>query len=196
MAFIEGGNNPGHRTSVTATGQLNTTATQISAQTEASIAGDAYNVNSGLFNLTSDVETPIAFFKNDTEDRDIIIDAMVLSICDSVGGSGELTARIIADPTGGTILTGGTDRVVANLNLSSRKTLGVTATDGATGLTFSGGEDVFHFFFPVDNTNHNLVFESLVLPRGASFIITLTPPAGNTSLPILTGISAYLKDSQ
>lgn len=194
MAFIEGSNNPGNRANVTNAGQIRVASETTTGLTEAAVIGTAYNINSAPIVLSTDAETPIAYFKNTFEVRDIIIDNVLLCVGVSTGGSGHMLARVVSAPSNGTIITAGVPREVANLNLASTKPLNVIANLGGTGLTSVGGNEILQYLLPSDSSEYDLHFNSIVLPRGSDFVLLLTPPNGNTSMVVQTGFALYLRE--
>lgn len=194
--FIEGANNPGNKANVDGNGNLGTHAVSVSQQTTSAQEGDAYNLNTGTLTLTSAVETPVFYLKNDSEERDLVVSRVFMAFGTSTGGSGEVEGTIYYNPTGGTIISGGTDNPPANFNASSSKTLAATSKTGASGQTFEGGTTPIRFFFPSDGARSLTQFESIVLPRGASMVLTITPPTDNTSIKVQAGANIYLNGTE
>lgn len=190
--LIEGSNNPGNKAHVSASGQVESHAVSISEQTDTAQKGDTYNLNTGTVTLTTAVETPIFYLKNDSEEKDLIISRVFVTFGASTAGSGELEGKIYYNPTGGTITTAGTDSPPQNFNASSSKTLSVTSKTGATGQTIVGGTVPVQFLFPLASTRHTISFDAIVLPRGSSMILAVTPQTGNTSMKIQAGANIYL----
>lgn len=190
---LEGGNNPGNKAEVNNKGHLETQAVTISEQSDTALDGDAYNLNTGTFQLTSAASTAIFYLKNDSEERDMIISRIFVSFGVSTGGSGRIVASVMRGPTVGGILTSGVDNPPQNFNFGSSKVLSVTSKTGTTALgDCTGGTMPIEFYFTSDNQRHLVGFESIILPRGASMCFSLTPPAGNTSMDIQAGANIYL----
>jgi len=192
MAIIKGGNNPNNALHVDSTGRAETKSVTLSEQGHEALDGDSYNINTGNLTLTSAAETPVFYLKNDSEGRDIVIPRVFVTFAASTGGSGEITGKVIYNPTSGTIITAGTANPPANFNASSSKTLAVTSLTGATGQTVVGGTTPIQFLFPSDSSRHLVSFDTIILPRGASMVFTITPPSGNTSMVIQAGANVYL----
>jgi hypothetical protein len=88
-----------------------------------------------------------------------------------------------------TALSSPTAIVPLNQNFGSSKTLSVTAVSGVQGSTFTGGSLVAQLSFPIGQFNE---FEAeLVLPKGSTLGIAITPPTGNTSMPVQFGARSY-----
>lgn len=188
---IEGANNPGNKVHVDSFGKIQARAVSISEQSQKSIKGDAYNINTGKITLTNDVETPLFYFKNDTEDDSLVIPRVFLTMLSSAGGTGEVQMCIYSGVSGGDIVSA-TEFFPTNFNFSSSRLPGATLRRGATGDTFTGGQLGPELLFPSDNFRNLTSFESIVLPRGASMLITVKAPAGNTSVVVASGCNAYI----
>lgn len=174
-------------------GRAEAHAVSTSEQSQAAIDGDAYNFNTSNLTLTDANETPIFYIKNDSEERDLIINRVFVTFGPSTGGSGVIAGKVKFNVTGGTITTAGTDKAPANFNAGSSKTLEITSKVGASTQTVTGGTDPIEFLFPAASSRHLVGFESVILPRGASMALTITPPAGNTSMLIQAGTNIYIK---
>jgi len=191
MSGIEGANNPKNGVHVDDEGKIQARAVSISEQSSKSLFGDTYNLNTGRITLTSDAETPIFHFKNDSEDKPMVVTRIFVTFLTSTGGTGEVVASIEKAVTGGTILTG-TEIDPGNFNFGSSRSPGATFIKGATGLTFTGGIKVPEFLFTSDNQRQIIPFDAIILPRGASMTFTLTPPSGNTSMVVEAGANVYI----
>ena len=188
---IEGANNPGNRAHVSDDGQLQALAVSITEQAQKSLKGDAYNINTGELTLTNDVETPLFYFRNETEDDAIVIPRVFLSFLVSTGGVGKVKACVKANVTGGTVISN-TALPPTNFNFGSSKLPGASLTLGGTGITETGGTIGPEFLFTSDNQRATVAFEAIILPRGASMTLTFTPPAGNTSMIVEAGANFYI----
>lgn len=194
MALFKGGNNPGNNAHVDGNGRIEAHAVSISEQSDSSLGGDAYNVNTGTFILTTDASTPIFYIKNVSESRELVIPRVFIAFGASTAGSGIVEGAIISNPSGGTIITA-TANPPQNFNFGSSQTLGVDSTVGATGLTVTGGTTPIEFLFPSSPARNLIAFDSIILPRGSSMVLTITPPSGNTSMQIQAGINVYLNET-
>ena len=191
--FLEGSNNPGNRAEVNAKGELHTHSTTAVEQSVVSIDGDAYNLNTRTFTLTSADETALFYLKNDSEDRDMVVSRIFVAFGVSTGGSGILEGKVMRSPTAGDITTAGVDNPPQNFNFGSSKVLAATSKTGTSALgACTGGAEPIEFFFTGDNQRHLIGFEAIILPRGASMCFSLIPPAGNTSMQVQAGANIYL----
>lgn len=190
---IEGANESGSKVHVN-DGSMETNAVTVSEQASKSITGDAYNINTGDITLTDAVETPLFYFKNDSEDNQIVVPRVFLTFLGSTGGAGgTVRAKITKGITGGTILTA-TDLAPSNFNFGKSKTPKTVLKIGATGLTFTGGTLGPEFLFTSDNQRHLISFEAITLPLGASMTVSITPPTSNTSMVVQVGANFYISE--
>lgn len=153
--------------------------------------GGRYNLNTGTINLTSANSSAVMYFKNN-EDYVYSITAFILYFGPSTGGSGVSTIDIYADPTGGTIISNAVDAdIIFNMDLGSARDLDANVYKGAEGNTLTGGVHAFSGYQAPSNARVISVGQLLV-PKGESFGITVTPPTGNTSMNVQAIISGYV----
>lgn len=193
MGQITGSNNPGNTVEVDSLGRIQARAVSASEQADTAVRGETFNLNTGNVTLTDDTETPLFFIKNDGEDRDLIITRVFFTFLASTAGTGAVNATIVANPTGGSILTD-TALEIFNFNVGSGNDLGLDVNIGATGSTVTGGTVPFRFLFTGDEQRQLISIDSIVVPRGSSVVITLTPPASNTSMVVQAGLNMFLAE--
>ena len=159
--------------------------------TSAAIDGDSYNINTGTINLTSANKSALLYLKNTDVVRWTV--ARVFYNAEvSVGGSGGWLAEVLANPTGGTLLTGGTAFDPVNFNFGSSKQLVSICSKGIDGDTATGGiQDAVSTIIPSDGTRVLIPFDSVILEPGSSLAIAITPPIGNTSMNVQCGVNLY-----
>lgn len=196
MAIIEGGNNPRSLAHVDKKGRVSAFSISRGEQSEEAIVGDSYNVNSGTLTLTSGNESGLLYLKNDSENREFIINRVFFNLGNSTGGSGDIEARIARNPSGGTLISAGTSKDPANFNFGSGKSVGADLLIGSEGSTVTGEEtpDPFEFMLPTDAQRYMIEFQSIVIPRGSSLAILLTPQSGNTSMNLQVGCNFFLRE--
>lgn len=192
MTRIIGGNNPGNAANVDNEGRLYAKAVASTEQAYESALGNAFNINTDDLTLTTDDETPVLYIYND-EDNPLLIPRLFFAFMTSTGGSGPVRARVVANPTGGTLLSGA-DLTKTNFNFGSGRQVSITAKKGGTGVTIAGASDTsFRFLYPSTGMRDLLAFEAIVLPRGGAMAILVTPPTGNTSMLMQCGVNAFLQ---
>ena len=191
--FIEGVNNPGNKAKVDNKGRLETHSVSIAVQTDTALEGDTYNLNTGTFQLTDATETAIFYLKNDSEEKDIVIPRIFVSLGASTGGSGPIEGKITRGPIAGGIVTSGVDNPPLNFNFGSSKSLAVTSKTGSTALgVCTGDPSPIMFYFPNDAQRYTIAFEAIILPRGAELCLSITPSTSNTSMDIQAGANMHL----
>lgn len=160
--------------------------------TEASSNGDSYIVTSGFVTLTNTSKSAILYYKNE-EDRDVIITRFIGNARSSTGASvSHVLADIVSNPSG---MVGGTTVTAPanNLNLGSSRTLLRSAEVGLQGATLTGGAPFSGFVLPLQN--FSVESSSIIMPKGSSIGVTVTPPAGNTSFSFAIGLNVHLGPS-
>lgn len=167
------------------------------SQTESTakaLTGDGYNINTGTITLTSANPSSLLYLQN-TDTVDWIVRRVFYNMSVSTGGSGDMLAEVVANPTGGTLISGGTDFEPANFNFGSVKQLVSECKRGAEGSTLTGGiQDAVSTLIPAAGTRILISFDSVILKPGSSLGVTITPPAGNTSLKIQVGVNVHRGD--
>ncbi len=119
----------------------------------------------------------------------MVINVIIIHNTESTGGTEETFQLDFFE--GATGLTPSTAFVPFNNRFGSPKKLDGTFLSGSQGSAFSGGESIslqlprigFVLSFPVD----------LYIPKGITFGVRVTPPAGNTSWKVSAAVTAFLK---
>ena len=171
--------------------RLTVAATTRAVRRQAVLLSDSFNIISGSITLTSANETGILFVKNN-ETRDLILEFVSIDLGPSTGGTGGTPLiKVIRNPTTGTLISTATAvDIVSNQNYSSSRTLTVDAFKGAEGETVTDGTDHdIHFTKSDSEENLNL---DVLLEKGDSIAITVTPELNNSSTAVIAGIRAYL----
>jgi len=160
---------------------------------DANRQGDAYNVNTGFITLTDAVDTPVIYLKNN-EDKQIVIEAIVVGLFNSTGGSStaDVYATFIRNPTAGTIISGATNvDINSNRNFGSANTLLADTYKGATGDTMTDGMD--HILVRASANSRSFVGISEILPKGTTIGVKIKPPTSNTSMVCYVALILYLE---
>lgn len=156
--------------------------------------GRSYNINTGSITLTSANKSACLYVKNNST-KDIIIPLAGFLIGNSTGGTGDLLLEIVRNPTTGTIVSGaGAVAVEANKNFGSNKTLTVDAFKGAEGNTITDGTTAYYSLLNSAGRQYVINTGWVVLPKGSSIGINVTPQASNTSMNIQCFLSIIEKD--
>lgn len=186
------GKGRGYLAEVDSSNRLNTYSVATQDEFEANRDGDAYNINTGVINLTDAAETPVLYLKNN-ENNDLHIRAIAIGLATSSNGASNemIKATVIRNPTAGTIVSSSVNvDINSNRNYGSNKTLTSDAYKGATGKTMTDGTD--HIIFYASDFGRLFGTIDEVIPKGSSIGIKLTPPTGNTYLPCYVALISHL----
>jgi len=192
MSFrIVSGKGNGKEATVDDTGRL---VTRAITQSESDIATDEqqrYNINTGNITLTSATASAVLYFKNN-ENYDFEINSFIYAFGPSTGGTGAALVDVIFKPTAGTIVSGASAVAVnQNLNLGSANVLSALVYKGAEGNTITDGVTGISSLLSVSSRSV-IALGKLVIPKGQSVAVRVTPPTGNTSLILQVAISGYV----
>lgn len=188
MGFeISDGKGKGNSAEVDSTNRLRVRSISEDILQAASEVGDAYFFGTPLITLTTAGESAIFYLKNE-EDFPLVLANFFLVAESTTGGSPDMfRVNWYKNSTG---ISGGTANPPLNQNFGSSKTLNVSTEFGADGSTITGGALAATLSFPIGVFNN---FEAnLVLEKGSSFVISITPPTGNTSMAVQFGSRSIL----
>lgn len=183
MGFeIKDGTGKGFAVGVTSNNRLLTSTVNESIFANAAETGDAYFVGTPTLTLTNAAESALFFIKNNEDDK-LIFENFFSTANATTGATQQIyTVNWYKNPTSISTVTATTP---LNQNFGSSNTLLATTIYGAQGATFTGGTLVASLVLPI--AEFNQIPANLVLPKGSSFGVSITPPAGNTSLPVQFG---------
>jgi hypothetical protein len=190
MAKITDATGRGFEAAVDSTNRLLVEAVQLAVREEAVLEGASFEIGT-LLTFTVDTETAILYVENNG-DRTVIIDRFEFSGTASTGGSeNTLLLTLYSDAT----MTNGTTTTAVNANFSSALTLiaDVEAGNGSTSAA-SGGTPFGSSYITYEG--QSIFSGPWALPRGASFVMTATPPSGNTSLGFTMRTLVHLQRSE
>ena len=188
--FIQDGTGSGSRAKVDSSNHLHTRSVSESGGTDAAIEGNLFNVNTETVVLTSASASSLVYMKN-TDTVPWIVNRVFYNAGPSTGGTGDFLAEVIANPTAGTLISGGTTLTPHNLNFGSSKELVGTVLKGAEGSTITNGTVRVSTIIPVAGTRVLISFDSIVLDVGSSIAVRITPQTSNTSMDIQVGFNLY-----
>lgn len=145
-------------------------------------SGDAYFIGTPLINLTNASPSAIFYCENN-EDESLILGTFFLTAESTTGGSPNMfRVTWYKNPTS---ISSGTNTVGLNQNFGSSNELNASIQYGVQGSTVTGGGVAAILSFPIGQFNQ---FDAnLVLEKGSSFALVVTPPAGNTSMNVQFG---------
>ena len=187
MSIIKDGTGTRNTAKVDNTNKLHTRAVSDNGAVESLKEGKAFILSTGVVNLTSDCLSFLIYLKN-CDTRPIFVYEILSSTGASTCGNGDRIHRFAFCPTGGTLITCGACIAVSNLNLGSAICARcVTAHKGEEGSTIAGFATTS--LFP--EAARQTLTDVAVVPKGGSFAIGVTPPAGNLSMNAYFAIKFY-----
>lgn len=189
--ILDGSGN-GYRAKVDSNKRLHTYSVTETSSAYASESGNAYNFNTGSITLTSASKSGVFYLKNNG-DNPIVIETLFYILGNSTGGSGNVIVTVRRNPTAGTLISGATDMEMPgiNRNFGSNKSLSVYAYKGAEGSTVTDGTKVIESILNQTAQRVAITAGDIILPKGASISIEITPATGNTSLACEFAASCY-----
>lgn len=196
MGFqIQDGTGTNYKLKVDEKNRIRTFSVTEDESANASIEGDSYNANTGVITLTTSNKSAVFYIKNNGDD-DLIIDTLFYLIGNSTGGTGDVLITVLRNPTTGTIIDNAVDMEMAgvNRNFGSSKTLTADFYKGDEGNTFTNGVKVIESIFNQSPTRSALSVGALVIPKGSSIGVDMTPATGNTNLDVEFAASIYLRE--
>jgi len=152
--------------------------------------GQTFFIRSPILNLTSESESFILFGKNEDSVSWIIEELTTLTGV-SAGGSGELSSRYVINPSGGTLLSSGSEVTPINLNIGHPQQLGSKVLSGVEGSTATGGIPIEPSMIVSDQSEKKFTGSPIVIPTGVSFAFSITPPTGNTGMNVQLDIVLF-----
>lgn len=157
--------------------------------------GEAYNINTEFLTATSSVEIPLLYVKNE-EDRDLILSAWFIGTdADSGTATRQSLLRVYTNPTGGTIISAGTDVTPVNRKVGSNNQLQVTAKKGGDGFTFTGNNATPLLYQTQATKSRAFGIIQVCIQKAGSVVVTYQQ-YGLTSNDIYTGFQVYLSDTK
>lgn len=189
MGFqIQDGTGKGYVAGVDSKNRLITSTINETTFQHASEQGDAFFLGTPSITLTNAAESAVFFIENN-EDQPLIIGEFFITADATTGGTPNMfKVSWYKNPTN----ISGTLSSSLNQNFGSSNELDATIRFGAQGAGVSGGTLVATLSFPIGQFNR--LEANLVLEKGSSFAITITPPTGNTSMPVIFGARSILFD--
>ena len=195
MEQIQDGTGRGYAAKVNSENRLLTQTVNLIAEENASLAGLAYNINTGIVTLTNGATKNAIMYVKNNEDHDMIIAQLIYQTGASAGGSGNVLVDVIRNPTTGTIISGASAvEISANRNFGSSRVLAVTAYKGTTGSTITDGTKFFETIMSTATQRIGIDARGIILPKGSSIGINITTPTGNTSMAVEFVVACYLSN--
>ena len=160
----------------------------------ASSLGNSYNFNTGVINLTSASKSAVFYIKNNG-DSDLIITQLFYLIGNSTAGTGDVLITVLRNPTTGTIISNAVAMEMdgVNRNFGSSKILTTDSYKGAEASTFTNGDKIIESIIDQSPTRVSIEVGGLVIPKGSSIGIDITPATSNSSLDVEFAASVYIR---
>lgn len=153
------------------------------------INGYAYNVNTEFLTITTDAEHALLYVKNN-ELNTLTLDAWFIATDLGTNGASLGLARVYYNPTGGTIISGGTEVNLVNRLGGSSRLADLTCLSGGEGFTATGlPTPVLYQTQGVGSRAFGNV--KLAIESKNSIVITYKPNGAET-IDIYTGFQLYL----
>lgn len=192
--IIEDGTGKGFQSKVDSTNKLNVRATVEDSQLEGTLAGDTYVIGTPFLTQTSDTANGLLYFKSD---EDVLIYAKQFSSQARYAAGASFSNYLInvySNVSESSLSGTWINFVPLNTNFGSSNTLSGTFKYGSpAGATGFSGTPTFQLAFPVNE--YNQVQTNLAFPKGVGILLAVTPPTGNTSMPVnFTSLMTKLKN--
>lgn len=186
------GTGSGKRAKVDENNRLQVFCVSETLNLEAARSGESYNINTGAITLTSANKSAVLYIKNN-EDKQFIINEIIVILGASTGGTGDLTVELIRNPTLGTIVSGAVDAdIISNRDFGSSKVLVADVFKGAEGNTITDGTNFGDTTRSSASTVVTFDADVVVLPKGTSIGVNVTPQSSNTSMSVKVAVVGYL----
>ena len=162
--------------------QLSVAATSESQVVVEALRGGAFLATTGVVNLTSSDYSHLIYVKNNESVQWVI--PLISGTFGATDGTGDVLMQFTINPTGGTLVTGGTDFTPANLNFGGGVALAGAFRIGAEGSTISGGFSADPSLIPEGVALREFPGNPIILAPGTSLAMGIKPPTGNSSMNI------------
>jgi len=182
--MIRDGGGRGYLAKINKDNQLITRATAIAQHTVSAIDGNYYEIYTGQVTLTTAGEVGVIYMAPTEADRIFIVDKVFIETWASTGGSGLGTYKYYKNPT----VTGGSTIVPVNSNFGTVDDFDGTALKSLTTMT---GGTVWWLGGLSASTSLVIDEEKFCLPNGYGFGVSITAPAGNSSMVVNINIAGY-----
>jgi hypothetical protein len=184
----------GSTTKVTADNLLQVQARTETQEDHEVELGNAFNLNTGDVSLTGVASSSLLYIKNTSSTQTIVIPASIWLLAETDGTFGSWLAEVIANPTGGTLISTATALTPVNRRIGDSGILPATAYLGSYGLTATGGTTVYSSRF---NSNGRFVVAvKLELPPQQSLALRITPPGSTTAAKVQLALAPYIRTSE
>ena len=144
--------------------------------------GEAFFIGTPIITATTAGESALIYIKNNEDNQLVLGSFFLIAEATASGSPNMFRINWYRNPTS---ISSGTAIPALNQNFGSSNTLDADIEYGAEGSTVTGGSLAATLSFPIGQFNQ--LDANLVLEKGSSVVITVTPPAGNTNMPVQFG---------
>lgn len=187
--FIQDGTGKGYLVKVDSDNRIITRSVVQSEFDNSTSSSNAFNINTEFLTITNATETPLLYIKNN-EDYDLIVEAWFVGTDVAVGSATRQSImRVHPNPTGGTIISSGSNLSAINRSVGSSEELNAVIKLGgdAFTLTTSGSPVLYQ---TQANVARNFGVVHLAIKKGSSLAVTIQT-YGLTSIDVYTGFQVY-----
>lgn len=187
--FIQDGTGKGYLVKVDSENRIIARSVVQSEFDNSTSESNAFNINTEFLTITNATETPILYIKNN-EDHDLIVEAWFIGTDVAVGSATRQSImRVHPNPTGGTIISSGSNLSAINRSIGSSEELNAIIKLGgdAFTLTTSGSPVLYQ---TQANVARNFGIVHLAVKKGSSLAVTIQT-YGLTSIDVYTGFQVY-----
>ena len=156
---------------------------------EASQQGNFYFISCGVLTLTSDSASAVFSFSNN-ENRALVVTRIIFAAGIATNATNDLCVLASYMNPDGLSSSNGAMPII-NGNMGSSNIIDITSELGEEAATVTGGTQGPAFYYK--NANTSLFDTSVTLPKGTGLAFSVTPPTGNTSMPVSVALNTYLK---
>lgn len=157
--------------------------------------GYAFNVNTGSIALTGSASATSVFYVKNNETQTMVIPKLVYIIGNSTSGAGDMTIKVIRNPTAGTLVSNATRvSIESNRNFGSANTL--ESSDiykGTNGATITDGSDSIFTIYSGAGFRGAIDVGDIVLPKGSSLAVEITTQTSNSAMNVAVAAEVYLR---
>ncbi len=190
---IEGGKTGVNTLLIDSDGKAEVRAVSESEAQWANERGDAYNLNTGTINLTTNGESGVMYLESN-EDDVLIVEQIVIGIGEQLGTTteGVAVATIVRNPTSVSFSTAADMNQNRNFGSSNTLDSSTLVYKGADSATITGGEDIIQFY--VGEKSRLAADINLELQKGNSLAIKIDP--NDTSTNVYVALICHLKSTE
>lgn len=178
MSIIRDGTGTDTAVKVTNDNRLEISGRIVDDSTQENFEGNSYGLSTQEITITTG--SSLLYIKN-TGVNDIVLFRTIFSFPETDGTAGgywKVTAR--KNPSGGTLISGGSAVTPTNRNFASGKTATATVLKGVDGSTVTNGTVFFAAYYNMSDLRFNNETD-IVIPKDAAISYTIEPPAGHTT---------------